>query len=106
MRSNDTVTIAATSRPRTVQIARAEKGRAKELMNSMDAPGSDDVAFLRTLDPIFENSQVGLDEKIKEISDRYIELYENITGKTFEKSDTSNLEGRIQKNVTEYLANL
>ncbi len=46
------------------------------------------------------------DEKIKEISDRYIELYENITGKTFEKSDTSNLEGRIQKNVTEYLANL
>jgi len=46
------------------------------------------------------------DEKIREISDRYIELYENITGKTFEKSDTSNLEGRIQKNVTEYLANL
>lgn len=46
------------------------------------------------------------DEKIKEISDRYIELYENITGKTFEKSDTSNLEGRIQKNVIEYLANL
>jgi len=46
------------------------------------------------------------DEKIREISDRYIELFENITGKNFEKSDTSNLEGRIQKNVTEYLANL
>jgi phosphoribosylaminoimidazole-succinocarboxamide synthase len=46
------------------------------------------------------------DEKIREISDRYIELYENITGKTFEKSDTSNIEERIQKNVTEYLANL
>jgi len=46
------------------------------------------------------------DEKIKEISDRYIELYENITGKTFEKSDTSNLEGRIQKNVSEYLTSL
>jgi len=46
------------------------------------------------------------DEKIREISDRYIELYENITGKNFEKSDTSNLEGRIQKNVSEYLANL
>jgi len=43
------------------------------------------------------------DDKIIEISDRYIELYENITGKTFEKSDTSNLEDRIQKNVTEYL---
>jgi phosphoribosylaminoimidazole-succinocarboxamide synthase len=46
------------------------------------------------------------DEKIREISDRYIELYENITGKTFEKSDTSNLEGRIQKNVTDYLTSI
>ena len=43
------------------------------------------------------------DEKIMEISDRYIELYENITGKNFEKSDTSNLEERIQKNVANYL---
>ena len=46
------------------------------------------------------------DDKIMEISDRYIELYENITGKTFEKSDTSNIEDRIQKNVNEYLATL
>jgi len=46
------------------------------------------------------------DEKIMEISDRYIELYENITGKSFEKSDTSNLEERIQKNVTEFLGTL
>ena len=46
------------------------------------------------------------DQKIKEISDRYIELYENITGKTFEKSDTSNLEHRIQVNVTDYLSKL
>ena len=46
------------------------------------------------------------DKKIKEISERYIELYENITGKTFEKSDTSNIEERIQKNVTQYLATL
>ncbi len=46
------------------------------------------------------------DEKIMEISDRYIELYENITGKAFEKSDTSNLEERIQKNVTEFLERL
>lgn len=46
------------------------------------------------------------DEKIREISDRYIELYENITGKTFEKSDTSHMEGRIEKNVTDYLATI
>ncbi len=46
------------------------------------------------------------DEKITEISDRYIELYENITGKTFQKSDTSNIEERIEKNVTEFLSTL
>ncbi len=46
------------------------------------------------------------DAKIREISDRYIELYENITGKTFEKADTSDIEARIQKNVTDYLASL
>ena len=46
------------------------------------------------------------DDKIREISERYIELYENITGKTFERSDTSNIEERIQENVTAYLASL
>jgi phosphoribosylaminoimidazole-succinocarboxamide synthase len=44
-------------------------------------------------------------EKIKEISDRYIELYEQITGKEFEKSDTSNILQRIDQNVKEYLKN-
>ena len=43
------------------------------------------------------------DEKIIEISERYIELYENITGEVFVKSDTSNIIGRIEKNVNTYL---
>lgn len=42
-------------------------------------------------------------EKVVEISNRYIELYESITGETFKKADISNLEQRIEKNVTEYL---
>lgn len=42
-------------------------------------------------------------EKIEEISNRYIELYEQITGKTFEKADTENISERIDKNVTAYL---
>ncbi len=42
-------------------------------------------------------------EKINEISDRYIELYENITGETFIKSDLSNLSERIEKNVLDFL---
>jgi len=43
------------------------------------------------------------DEKINEISDRYIELYENITGETFVKSDVSNILGRIENNVLTFL---
>jgi len=43
------------------------------------------------------------DEKIMEISNRYIELYENITGKTFKKAETENILERIEKNVTDYL---
>lgn len=41
--------------------------------------------------------------KINEISERYIELYENITGETFIKSDVSNIMQRIEKNVLNYL---
>ena len=46
------------------------------------------------------------DEKILEISDRYIELFENITGGSFEKGDTNNLLQRIEQNVNAYLATL
>ena len=40
---------------------------------------------------------------INSISERYIELYENITGLTFEKASTSNLQKRINENVSSYL---
>ena len=43
------------------------------------------------------------DKKINEISNRYIELYEQITGKEFKKSDTENILERIESNVTNYL---
>ena len=43
------------------------------------------------------------DQKIKEISERYIELYENITGEKFVKSDTSNMLDRIERNVLSFL---
>lgn len=38
-------------------------------------------------------------EFIKEISERYIELYEHVTGKKFERADESNLTERIANNV-------
>jgi len=39
------------------------------------------------------------DDFVKEISDRYIELFEKITGRTFEKADTLNVLDRIFQNV-------
>ena len=45
------------------------------------------------------------DEYVEEVSNRYIELYEHITGETFNKAaDEADLAARIEKNVTEYLA--
>ncbi|MBT8256625.1 MAG: phosphoribosylaminoimidazolesuccinocarboxamide synthase [Bacteroidia bacterium] len=43
------------------------------------------------------------DEYIETVSDRYIELYENITGEKFRKADLSNIQQRIEKNVLKYL---
>ncbi len=43
------------------------------------------------------------DDKIIEISNRYIELYEQITGETFVKANTENVLARIEKNVVEFL---
>jgi phosphoribosylaminoimidazole-succinocarboxamide synthase len=44
------------------------------------------------------------DQYIATVSERYIELYENITGKTFEKANTTNITQRIEKNVLQWLS--
>lgn len=43
------------------------------------------------------------DEFVASVSDRYIELYENITGDKFQKSDASKIEARIESAVNEFL---
>lgn len=43
------------------------------------------------------------DEIVKSISDRYMELYEHITGETFIKEESGDIATRIEKNVTDYL---
>ena len=43
------------------------------------------------------------DSYIATVSERYIELYENITGETFVKADLSNIQNRIEENVLAYL---
>ncbi|GHT53831.1 phosphoribosylaminoimidazole-succinocarboxamide synthase [Bacteroidia bacterium] len=42
-------------------------------------------------------------EYCESVSERYIELYENITGEPFVKSDISRVSERIRKNVAQYL---
>jgi phosphoribosylaminoimidazole-succinocarboxamide synthase len=46
------------------------------------------------------------DTYVEEVSGRYIELYENITGETFVKADTTDIYGRINTNVLKYLKSL
>ena len=43
------------------------------------------------------------DAYITSVSERYIELYENITGKSFVKADTTDIARRIEDNVLGYL---
>jgi len=42
------------------------------------------------------------DDYIETVSERYIELYENITGEPFIKAEVSSIETRIQHNVAAY----
>ncbi|HRN42421.1 MAG TPA: phosphoribosylaminoimidazolesuccinocarboxamide synthase [Vicingus sp.] len=46
------------------------------------------------------------DEFIDQVSNRYIELYENITGEKFVKSDVSDVLKRVEANVTKAISQL
>ncbi len=39
------------------------------------------------------------DSFVEQVSSRYIELYEKVTGRTFEKADTTNILERMEKNI-------
>ncbi len=43
------------------------------------------------------------EEFVNSVSERYIELFENITGDKFQKSDTEKINSRIESAVTEFL---
>jgi phosphoribosylaminoimidazole-succinocarboxamide synthase len=46
------------------------------------------------------------DEYVNQVSDRYIELYENITGEKFQRADISNVSERIEVNCRKFLKSL
>lgn len=46
------------------------------------------------------------EEFVVSVSERYIELFENITGDSFEKSEISKIQERIEKNVNLFLGSL
>jgi len=43
------------------------------------------------------------DDFVNLVSERYIELYENITGQKFERADVSNVLARVENNITKFL---
>lgn len=43
------------------------------------------------------------DDFVNLVSERYIELFENITGQKFEKADISNVPVRVEKNISDFL---
>lgn len=45
------------------------------------------------------------DELVESISDRYIELFEKITGNAFIRAETTDIATRIEKSILDYLAN-
>lgn len=46
------------------------------------------------------------DEWVHEISERYIELYEKLTGSKFVRAETSSIEDRIENNISKVFSNL
>jgi phosphoribosylaminoimidazole-succinocarboxamide synthase len=46
------------------------------------------------------------DNIVKAVSDRYVELYERMTGRKFEPSNVEDIHGRIKSNIDLYLAEL
>lgn len=53
-----------------------------------------------------QTAPVMSDEYIETVSERYVELYENITGEAFVKADVSDIQTRIETNVLRYLKTL
>ena len=45
------------------------------------------------------------DEFVEVVSNRYIELYEKITGASFERADINDIPSRIEQNLEQYLSN-
>lgn len=44
------------------------------------------------------------DQFVNQVSERYIELYEKITGSEFERADISNVLSRVEQNISKFLA--
>ena len=53
-----------------------------------------------------EDIPIMSDSFVNSVSERYIELYENITGANFIKADTTNIAKRIEDNILIYLKGL
>jgi phosphoribosylaminoimidazole-succinocarboxamide synthase len=44
------------------------------------------------------------DAFVNSVTERYIELFEKVSGKKFERGDTTNIEQRVEKNILDFLS--
>jgi phosphoribosylaminoimidazole-succinocarboxamide synthase len=44
------------------------------------------------------------DEYVNSVSERYIELYEKVVGKKFERADINEVEKRVEANINSFLS--
>lgn len=44
------------------------------------------------------------DDFVNSVSERYIELYESITGETFQRADNTDVPARVERNIREFLS--
>jgi phosphoribosylaminoimidazole-succinocarboxamide synthase len=88
----------------------ADSYRAYSGGTSADAPKQLSKEFVRTwlIDNGFDiHTGEGVpdmtDEFVDSVTERYVELYETLTGKQFERVDTTDIAGRIESNITKAL---
>ena len=48
-------------------------------------------------------SKILPDEFVNSVSERYIELFESITGESFQRADLTSVEERVEYNINEFL---
>ena len=89
---------------KSTAVTNALEDTCQNVLSMMNMDESQSQALVSSLQQD-EKTQELVNEYIDTVSERYIELYENILGEKFIKADISNITERIEKNVLSNLLN-